>query len=166
MNSKGISTAMSEKVNEMMVKPICCAPSNAAFMGATPSSTWRAMFSIITMASSTTKPVAIVMAIRVRLLMEKPIRYITPKVPTKESGTATLGIRVAEALRKNTKITITTKATASISSNCTSRTEARMVTVRSFITCTSKDSGKVLRNWGSRAWMRSTVSITFAPGWR
>ena len=41
-----------------------------------------------------------------------------------------------------------------------------MVTVRSFITCTSKDSGKVLRNWGSKAWMRSTVSITLAPGWR
>ena len=78
------------------------------------------MFSIITMASSTTKPVEMVSAISVRLLMEKPARYITPKVPTSDSGTATLGISVAEALRRNTKITATTRPTARISSNCTS----------------------------------------------
>ncbi len=49
----------------------------------------------MTMASSTTKPVAMVSAISVRLLIEKPARYITPKVPISDSGTATLGIRVA-----------------------------------------------------------------------
>ena len=58
------------------------------------------MFSIITMASSTTKPVEMVSAISVRLLMEKPARYITPNVPTSDSGTAKLGMSVAEALRK------------------------------------------------------------------
>ncbi len=54
------------------------------------------MFSIITIASSTTKPVAMVSAISVRLLIEKPARYITPNVPTSDSGTATLGMTVAE----------------------------------------------------------------------
>jgi len=34
---------------------------------------------------------------------------MTPKVPTSESGTEMLGITVAHTLRKNTKITITTR---------------------------------------------------------
>ena len=166
MNKSGISTAISEMVSEMMVKPICLAPFSAACIGGSPASTWRAMFSIITMASSTTNPVEIVSAIKVRLLMEKPARYITPKVPISDSGTAKLGISVADALRKKTKITATTSAMASISSNCTSFTDARIVTVRSVSTCTSIDAGRVLCNCGSSALMRSTVSITLAPGWR
>ncbi len=53
------------------------------------------MFSIITMASSTTKPVAMVSAISVRLLIEKPARYITANVPISDSGTDRLGMMVA-----------------------------------------------------------------------
>ena len=68
MKSSGMSTAMSETVSDMMVKPICSLPLSAARMGLSPSSMKREMFSIITMASSTTKPVEIVSAIRVRLL--------------------------------------------------------------------------------------------------
>ena len=109
------------------------------------------------MASSTTKPVEIVSAINVRLLMEKPARYITPKVPTSDNGTAAAGISVALALRRNTKITITTSATDSNSSNCVSFTEARIVVVRSAIIRTSIDAGKVACNLGSSALMRSTV---------
>ena len=67
MNSSGISTAISETVSEMMVKPISCEPLSAASIGLMPPSTWRAMFSIITMASSTTKPVEMVRAISERL---------------------------------------------------------------------------------------------------
>ena len=70
MNSSGISTAISDTVSEMMVKPISPAPASAACSGGLPSSRWREMFSIITMASSTTKPVAMVNAIRLRLLSE------------------------------------------------------------------------------------------------
>ena len=107
MKSSGISTAISETVREMMVKPISEAPAIAASSTrrclpggsrsasaalsasgfsssaacasrrstaerlSTPSlalSRWREMFSIMTIASSTTKPVAIVSAIRLRLL--------------------------------------------------------------------------------------------------
>ena len=109
MKSSGISTAISETVSEMMVKPISEAPASAAsstrrclpggsdsasaplsasgsqllgglalrlaiggrwLAAAAPLaiSRWREMFSIITIASSTTKPVAIVSAIRLRLL--------------------------------------------------------------------------------------------------
>ena len=109
------------------------------------------------MASSTTKPVEMVRAIKVRLLMENPARYITPNVPTKDKGTATAGMKVAGRLRKNTKITITTSAMESINSNSTSSTEARMVTVRSVKTCTSKDAGKLACNLGNKSLMWSTV---------
>ena len=51
-------------------------------------------------------------------------RYITPNVPTSESGTATLGMMVAWRLRKNRKMTRTTRTTVSISSNSTSLMEA------------------------------------------
>ena len=63
----------------------------------------------MTMASSTTKPVEIVSAMSDRLSRLYPSRYMTPNVPMSESGTATLGIAVARRLRKNTKITPTTR---------------------------------------------------------
>ena len=67
MNSSGTSTATSDTVSETMVKPICPAPLIAARKGDSPSSMKRLMFSIITMASSTTKPVEMVSAISERL---------------------------------------------------------------------------------------------------
>ncbi len=124
------------------------------------------MFSITTMASSTTKPAATTSAISVRLLIEKPARYMKPKVPMSESGTATLGITVARRLRRNTKITATTSPTASISSISTSCTEARIVTVRSVSTATSIAAGSPACSCGSWRLIRSTTSITLAPGWR
>ncbi len=124
------------------------------------------MFSIITMASSTTNPVAMVSAIRVRLLMLNPARYMTPKVPTRDRGTATLGMMVPAAVRRKRKMTITTSAMARISSNCTSVTDARMVTVRSVSVATSTAAGREAVSCGSRRLTRSTTSMTFAPGWR
>src|ERR1035437_1677198 len=142
MNSSGINTAIKEMVRDTIVKPICLEPLSAACSGASPSSIKRVMFSIITMASSTTNPVEIVKAIKLRLLRLYPSRYITQKVPTSESGTATLGITVAARLRKNRKMTITTSATVSINSNSTSDTEARMVVVRSVKIVTCTEDGK------------------------
>src|SRR6476660_4496129 len=104
------------------------------------------MFSIMTIASSTTKPVEIVSAINVRLLRLKPSRYITASVPTSDNGTATLGMIVADRLRRNRKITITTSATVSTSENCTSLTDARMVIVRSVSTETWTAGGNVVCN--------------------
>jgi hypothetical protein len=124
------------------------------------------MFSMTTIASSTTKPVAMTSAIRVRLLMEKPAKYMTPKVPTSESGTATLGIAVAAALRRKRKMTSTTSAIAKASSIFTSLTEARIVVVRSERRRISTDPGSVACSCGSRRVTRSTTWITFEPGWR
>ncbi len=115
------------------------------------------MFSIMTIASSTTKPVEIVSAISDRLSRLNPSRYITASVPTSDSGTDRLGMIVAGRLRRNRKITTTTSATASASSNSTSETEARIVMVRSVSTATSTADGSVACNCGSSRLMVSTT---------
>ena len=56
----GIKTAISDMLMEKTVKPISCAPLSAAAKGSMPASRWRVMFSMTTMASSTTNPVAMV----------------------------------------------------------------------------------------------------------
>ena len=63
----GRNTAISEAVIDTTVKPTSCAPTSAACTRGMPASTWRVMFSSTTMASSTTKPVAMVRAISDRL---------------------------------------------------------------------------------------------------
>ena len=52
---------------------------------------------------------------------------MTAKVPMRESGTDRLGMMVAGMLRRKTKITSTTRITASVSSSSTSLIEARIV---------------------------------------
>ena len=66
MNSSGMNTATSEALMVSTVKPTSRAPSSAAWRRGSPRSRWREMFSSTTMASSTTKPVATVRAMRVR----------------------------------------------------------------------------------------------------
>ena len=122
------------------------------------------MFSSITIASSTTKPVAIVSPISDRLSRLKPSRYIAPAVPRIASGTVTPGITVAGTSRRNTKITSTTRQPVRISVNSTSCTDARIVCVRSDSTLTLIACGIDARSRGIAATTRSTVSITLAPG--
>ncbi len=124
------------------------------------------MFSIMTTASSTTKPVAMVSAIRVRLFRLKFSAYMTAKVPMMETGTAIDGMKVAAGLPRNRKITSTTRITASISSSCTSCTEARMVMVRSLRIATRTAEGRVACSVGRSCLIRSTTWIRLAPGWR
>ena len=125
------------------------------------------MFSSMTMASSTTKPTAIVMPMSDRLSSENPSRYIMPNVPTKASGTVTLGMMVAQRLRRNRKITSTTRAIDSIKGELhVVDTDARMVWVRSTIVCEHGWSAEYrLPGLGKApALTRSTVAMTLAPG--
>ena len=98
--------------------------------------------------------------------MLKPAKYITPKVPTSERGTATPGMIVAGTFRRNRNTTITTSATEIMSSICTSSTEARIVMVRSVRGMTSIEAGRLACNCGRSSLIRSTTWITLAPGWR
>ena len=62
-----MNTATSERLMDSTVKPISRAPSSAASAAGKPCSRWRVTFSRTTMASSTTKPVAMVSAMSERL---------------------------------------------------------------------------------------------------
>ena len=91
---------------------------------------------------------------------------MTPNVPTIDRGTERLGMMVAGTLRRNRNMTITTSATARANSNFASATEARMVVVRSLITESWTSAGSAASRVGSSCLIRSTTSMTFAPGWR
>ena len=166
INKRGIKTAMSEILMERTVKPISSAPFIAASNGFIPSSIWRVIFSITTMASSTTNPVEMVIAISERLSRVYPNRYITAKVPINETITAMAGTSVARKLRRKTKTTRTTKHMDMSSVFSTSSTEARMVVVRSRTMVVSIPKGIDALINGSCARIRSTVIMMLAPGWR
>ena len=74
ISNSGMKTATSEILIESTVKPISRAPLIADCRGVVPASRWRKMFSTTTMASSTTKPTAMVIAISDRLSRLKPAR--------------------------------------------------------------------------------------------
>ena len=78
----------------------------------------------------------------------------------------TAGMMVAQKFRRNRNITITTRATVSISVNWTSATAARMVSVRSAAIDAVIAGGREAWRRGSSALIRSTVSMTLAPGTR
>src|SRR5258708_28294221 len=122
------------------------------------------MFSIITIASSTTKPDAIGNAINDRLSRLNPNAAMPPNVATNDTGKAMLGITVAHSRRRNRKITSTTKTTVNTSVNCTSAIAARIVTVRSVTTEIFNPGGNAARNFGNRDRTASTTSIVLAPG--
>src|ERR1039458_3004544 len=91
---------------------------------------WRCTFSMTTMASSTTSPVARVMPNRVSELMEKPKSLMKAKVPINETGMVTAGMMVARQSKRNRKMTTMTMAMASVRVVSTSRMESP-TTVRS-----------------------------------
>src|SRR6202044_1235533 len=93
------------------------------------------------MASSTTKPTAMVSAIKDKLSRLKLRTYIIAAVPSSASGTVTPGMMVAQALRRNRKITMTTSAMVRTSVNSTSFTAALMVVVRFATVSTLIDGG-------------------------
>ena len=83
-----------------------------------------------------------------------------------DSGTATLGITVAQPLRRKKKTTRITSTIEIASVRSTSDTEARMVLVRSRTTSSLIDGGIAACSCGMRDRTRSTVPMMFAPGWR
>ena len=85
------------------------------------------MFSIITMASSTTKPMQTASAISDRLSMEKPASHIAAHVPASDSGTVMPAAMVAAIRRKNRNTTIITSTAVAASVHCMSLTLARIV---------------------------------------
>src|SRR6266403_2626742 len=117
MNNSGMNTAINDTVSEITVKPISLAPLSEASIAVSPFSMWRTIFSIITMASSTTKPVPIVNAISDKLSRLKPEKYMMPNDVINDKGSATPAISVARNERRNSNTTSVTSTTLKISVN-------------------------------------------------
>src|SRR5262249_36875330 len=88
------------------------------------------------------------------------------KVPTIDSGSARLGMIVAETLRRKRKITSTTRTNASNRVERTSASELRIDCERSNRISTCTDGGNHALNVGSSAFTASATSTVLVPGWR
>ena len=97
----GRKTATNISVVAIIANEICLDPLQAATKGVSPSSIRLTIFSNITIASSTTIPIASTNAIKVKRLMEKSKIQIDRNVEIKETGNAIKGtIRALKFPRK------------------------------------------------------------------
>ena len=83
------------------------------------------MFSMTTIASSTTSPVASVSPNSVSVLIENPSTFIKKNVPISETGIVSAGMSVVRQSCKNRKITSTTSPIAISSVITTSLIDSR-----------------------------------------
>ena len=160
----GMNAAPSERLIESTVKPNSCAPFSAAVSGASPASICRCTFSTTTIASSTTKPTAIVIAIKESVSSVNPATHIAAKLPAIESGTDTPTAMVCARLRRKTSTTPITNTMATSSVFIKSRMEERMDSVRSVSVLILTPAGIQRPSSGRSALTASTVSITLASG--
>ena len=119
----GTNTASSTTVIATMGPASSRAARLAEASGDIPPSRCRFTFSTTMMASSTTRPIASTSASNVSRLIENPSISMMPKVPTSDSGMATMGIKTERGEPKNAKITTMTMTSASTSVVATSRIE-------------------------------------------
>src|SRR5690606_16104966 len=98
----GKNTAANVMEIEITAKNISFEPFIAASIGDIPSSTFLNIFSVTTIPSSTTSPVASTIANNVKTLIEKPHKYIIKKVAIKETGISTKGRKAIDQFRKKT----------------------------------------------------------------
>ena len=111
--ASGAYTAASVRVIATMAKPTSRAPFNAAWNGSRPSSIWRKTFSSITIASSTTSPIASTRASKVKVLIVNPATAMRPNTPIRLTGMVTSGMMDARNVRRNTNTTNATRPMAS-----------------------------------------------------
>ena len=83
------------------------------------------MFSITTIASSTTMPVASTMPNSVSVLIEKPNSFTNANVPMSDTGIVSAGMIVLRQFCRNRNITSTTSTMASASVFSTSMIDSR-----------------------------------------
>src|SRR5215469_7029049 len=125
-------------------------------------SMWRWAFSMTTMASSTTNPVASVIPKSVSELIEKPNILMNAKVPIRETGIVTAGIMVARQSSRNRKITMMTIRIASSRVVTTSFTESPTTVVVSKAITYFIPGGKDLDKVSSSAFAALSTSRAFA----
>ena len=129
-----------------------------------PSVMWRCTFSMTTMASSTTRPVASVSPKRVRVLIEKPKIFTNAKVPMRETGIVIAGIKVLRQSCRKMKITSTTRIIASISVYRTSLIDSPTTVVVSNATAYLIPGGKRFERRSSSAFAALSTARALALG--
>ena len=164
MNRSGMKAAINDRLIEITVKPICRAPNKAARNGFMPDSILRLIFSTMTIASSTTKPTEMTIAMRERLSSVKPAAHMPAKATPSDSGTVTPAAMTGAARRRKTSTTIITRAMEITSEVCKSATEARIITVRSDIVLKLTPGGIQRCKSGKMRRTPSTVLMTLASG--
>src|SRR5690606_10414215 len=97
----GKNTAAKVTEIEITAKKISLEPLIAACIGGIPSSTFLKIFSVTTIPSSTTKPVANTMAKSVNTLIENPHKYMMKKVAINETGISINGRKAIDQFLKN-----------------------------------------------------------------
>ncbi len=124
-NATGMNTASSTSELATTAPVISFIAAAAPSRGCRPFSlTKRAMFSITTIASSTTRPVARVSPNRVSVLIEKPSAFISAKVPISETGIVMAGISVVRHDCRNRNTTAITSTIEIASVLSTSRIDS------------------------------------------
>src|SRR5271154_5116989 len=126
-NETGTNTEIS--TSEVAMTALVTSPiaSDVALCGSQCSSEiCRCTFSITTIASSTTRPVASVIPKSVRELMEKPNILMNANVPTRETGIVMAGMTVARQSSRNRKMTAIKMMIASSTVEINSFTQAPM----------------------------------------
>ena len=124
------------------------------------------MFSSITIASSTTKPMERMSAIIDRLFSEKPSICMTANVPRIENGSASAGIIVADPLCRNRKMTPTTRSSVTTIVAWISENALRIVRERSWRGVRCAAGGICASNCGRSFLTASVTSIVLTPGCR
>ena len=104
----GMNTTAKVIEVDTTAKKISLLPSKAASLIGKPSSNFLKIFSVTTIPSSTTRPVAKTIANKVNTLIEKPAKYMIKKVAINEIGISIKGLIAINQFLKKKKITNTT----------------------------------------------------------
>src|SRR5580698_714556 len=162
-NDTGTNTEI--KTRDVAITALVTSPmaSDVALWGSQCSNDmWRCTFSITTIASSTTSPVASVMPKSVSELIENPKILMNANVPINDTGIVMAGITVARQSSKNRKMTMITMMIASLSVEITSVTESPITVVVSNATTYLIPGGKDFDNSRSAALAALSTSSALA----
>ncbi len=164
-NAEGTNTAISTTVMPTTAPVIWPIALRVASFGDRPSSVMmRSTFSITTIASSTTMPMASTMPNRVSWLMVKPSSSMPMKVPSRATGITRVGMMVARMFCRKISITRKTRAMASISVCTTSLTDTLTKVVESYGVNQLTPCGKLPANSSILPCTAVATSSALAPG--
>src|SRR5580704_13559012 len=164
-NATGTNTATSTSDVAITAPATSFIATDAALCGSVmPSAMCRSTFSITTIASSTTSPVASVMPNSVSVLIEKPKALTNMNVPTNDTGIVIAGMNVLRQSCKNKKMTMITRPTASSNVISTSLIDSPTTVVESNATAYFIPGGKFFESRANSSFAAWSTSRAFAPG--